>query len=152
MGSDAKNAAARAGSTGGYRRRFAESELLLPQPHALKPGVGLLQAPAVIGLEHIGDGDHQIKRAAVIAATADGTALQGVGELEKLQFSEPVALLKGSQGVVLLVGQAAHCRGAIGLSLDQRTDEGRDALKEGEQRGWREAPKGSNSSCARQRV
>jgi len=93
-----------AGSTGGYRRRFAESELLLPEPHAFEPGVGLLNASAVIGLEHIGDGDHQIERAAVVAAAGDCVALQGVGELEKLQFSEPVTLLKGSKGVVLLVG------------------------------------------------
>ena len=108
MGSDARNAAAMAGSTGGYRRRFVESELLLPEPHALEPGIGLLNAPAVIGLEHIGDGNHQIKRAAVIAATADGTALQGIGELEEVELCEPVTLLKGGKGVVLLIGQAAE--------------------------------------------
>ena len=94
-------------------------EFLFVEPHSLEPAIGLLKTPAVIGLEHIGDGDHQIKRAAVVAATGDGTALQGVGELQELQLSEPVTLLKGSQGVVLLVRQAAQCRGAIGLSLEQ---------------------------------
>ena len=75
MGSDARNAAARAGSTGGYRRRFVESDLLLPEPHALEPGIGLLKAPAVIALEHVGDGEHQVKGAAVVAAACDGGAL-----------------------------------------------------------------------------
>jgi len=96
MGSDAKNAAAMAGSTGGYRRRFVESELLLPEPHALEPGLGLLDAPAVVCLKDVGDGDHQIKRAAVIAATADRAALEGVGELQEFELRQPVALLKGS--------------------------------------------------------
>jgi len=91
-----------------YRRRFVESELLLPEPHALQPGIGLLSAPAVIGPEHIGDGNHQIKRAAVIAATAGGTALKGIGELEKFELCEPVTLLKGCKGMVLLIGQTAE--------------------------------------------
>ena len=105
MASDAKNAAAMAGSTGGYRRRFAESELLLPQPHALEPGIGLLKAPAVIALEHIGDGKHQIERAAVVPTTADGGALQGIGELQEFELCQPVALLKSGQGVVMLLGR-----------------------------------------------
>jgi hypothetical protein len=103
MGSDARNAAATAGSTGGYRRRFVESELLLPEPHALEPGIGLLKAPAVIGFQHVGDGEHQVECTAVVATTGDGGALQGIGELEQLEFGEPVTLLKGGQGVVLFV-------------------------------------------------
>jgi len=90
-----------------HQREIARSELLLPEPHALKPGVGLLQASAVIGLQNIGNGDHQIECAAVVAAAAVRAALQGVGELEKLQFSEPVTLLKSRKSVVLLVRQAA---------------------------------------------
>ena len=35
------------------------SELLLPEPHALEPGIGLLNAPAVISLEHVGDGEQR---------------------------------------------------------------------------------------------
>ena len=103
MGSDARNAAAMAGSTGGYRRRFVESELLLPEPHALEPGIGLFKAPAVIALENIGDGKHQIKGTAVVAAAGDGGALQGIGELQEFELCQPVALLKSGQGVVLLV-------------------------------------------------
>jgi hypothetical protein len=63
-----------------------ESELLLPQPHALKPGIGLLKAPAVIALEHIGDGEHQIKGAPVVAPSGDGVALQRIGELEEFEL------------------------------------------------------------------
>jgi hypothetical protein len=119
MGSDARNAAVMAGSTGGYRRRSEESELLFPEPHALEPGIGLLKAPAVIALENIGDGEHQVEGAAVIAATADGTALQGIGELQKLQLSEPVTLLKGSKRVVLLIRKAAELGRAAGLPLEE---------------------------------
>jgi hypothetical protein len=36
----------------------AASDLLLPEPHPLKPGIGLLKAPAVIGFQNVGDGDH----------------------------------------------------------------------------------------------
>jgi hypothetical protein len=68
----------------------------------------LIKAPAVIGLEHVGDGEHQVERAPVVATAADGVALQSIGELEQLQFRQPVALLKGSKGVVLLVGQATE--------------------------------------------
>ena len=75
MGSDARNAAAMAGSTGGYRRRFGESDLLLPEPHALQPGIGLLKAPAVIALENVGDGEHEIERAPVVATAGHGRAL-----------------------------------------------------------------------------
>jgi hypothetical protein len=88
-----------------YRRRSEQSELFFPEPHALKPGIGLLKAPAVIALEHVGDGEHQVKGAPVVAAAGDGGPLQGIGELQELQLSEPVALLKSGQGVVLLVGR-----------------------------------------------
>ncbi len=150
MGSDARNAAAMAGSTGGYRRRFVESELFLPEPHALEPGVGLLKAPAVIGLENIGDGEHQVERAFVISTAADGRALQGIGELQELEFSQPVALLKGSQGVILLASQFPAIGKAAARPLDQRMEESSDALKEDEQSRLHEAPKGSDSPCARQ--
>ena len=157
MGSDARNAAARAGSTGGYRRRFGESELLLPEPHALEPGVGLLEAPAVITLEHIGDGEHQIERTAVVTTAGDGGALQGVGELEELELDQPVALLKGGEGVVLLVGRqltggARERRGRPGgCSWPEPADhrqqggqEGQTETEEGEQKESREALKGSD--------
>ena len=103
MGSDARTAAARAGSTGGYRRRFGESELLPPQPHALEPGIGLLKAPAVIALEHVGDGEHQIKGTAVVPAAVDGGPLKCIGQLQEFKFRQPVTLLKGGEGMVLVV-------------------------------------------------
>ena len=83
--------------------RSEPSKLLLLEPHALKPGIGLLKAPAVIALENIGDGEHQVKCTAVVAATCDGGALQGISELEEFELRQPVALLKGSEGVILLV-------------------------------------------------
>ena len=150
MGSDARNAAVMAGSTGGYRRRSEESELLLPKPHALEPGVGLLKAPAVIALENIGDGEHQVERAPVVATAADGLALHGIGELEQIELREPVALLKCSQGVILLASQFPAIGKAAARPLDQRTEESSDALKEDEQSRLHEAPKGSDSPCARQ--
>ncbi len=61
----------------------------------------MLNAPTVIGLETIGDGKHQFKGAFVVSATGDGSVLQDIGELEDLQFSEPIALFKVSKGVVL---------------------------------------------------
>ena len=57
----------------------------------------------MIALENIGDGKHQIKGTAVVAAAGDGGALQGIGELQELELCQPVALLKGCKGVVLLV-------------------------------------------------
>ena len=49
----------------------------------------------MIALENIGDGEHQIEGATVIATAADGGALQSIGELEQIEFRQPVALLKG---------------------------------------------------------
>lgn len=100
-------------------RLLVRSELLLAKPHAFQPGVGLLQAPAVMALEHIGYGDHQVKGTVVVAASGDGCPLQSIGELEKLQFSEPVTLLKGSKGVVLLIRKAAELGRAAGLPLEE---------------------------------
>ena len=83
--------------------RSEPSKLLLLEPHALKPGIGLLEAPSVIALEDVGDGEHQVERAFVISTTADRAVLQGIGELQEFQLRQPVALLKGSEGVILLV-------------------------------------------------
>ena len=61
----------------------------------------------MIGLEDIGDGEHQIERAFVVFTAADRAALQGIGELQEFELRKPVALFKGSKGVVLLVRQGA---------------------------------------------
>lgn len=65
----------------GYRRRLAgpgrRSELFIPEAHAIEPGIGLLQVPAVIGFEDIGDGDHQIKEPALIKTLLRGRLAQG---------------------------------------------------------------------------
>jgi hypothetical protein len=88
-------------------------------------------------------------KAAVVTAAADGGALQGIGELEQIELRQPVALLKGSQGVILLVSQFPAIGEAAARLLDQRTEEGSDALKEDEQGSVSEAPKGSDTPCAR---
>ena len=71
----------------GYPRHFVPSKLLLPEPHALKPGIGLLEAPSVIALEDVGDGEHQIERAPVVVhSRVMAVVLKGIGELEQLKF------------------------------------------------------------------
>ena len=80
-------------------------ELCLPEPHALEPGIGLLKAPAMIGFQHVADGDHHIEGAAVVTAAGDGGALQSRAQLQEIQFRQPVALLKGGKSVVLLEGR-----------------------------------------------
>ena len=53
--------------------------------------------PAVIALEHIGDGDHHVERFGVVAAAAQGLAVQGLTELQQFELRQPVALLTGRQ-------------------------------------------------------
>ena len=85
-----------------------ESELLLPEPHAHQPGLGLLDRPAVISFQDIRDADHQIKGPAVVGAAGEGIALQGLTKLEEIQLRQPVALLKGGEGVLLLEGSGSR--------------------------------------------
>ncbi len=59
----------------------------------------------MIALEDVRDGEHQIKGASVIAAPGYGGPLKSIGELQEFELSQPVALLKSGQGVVLLVGR-----------------------------------------------
>jgi hypothetical protein len=70
------------GSEQGYRRPLAgqrgrQSELFIPEAHAIEPGIGLLEVPTVIGFEHIGDGDHQIKEPALIKTLLRSGLAQG---------------------------------------------------------------------------
>ena len=104
----------------------------------------------MIAFEQVGDTDHHIKGGVVVTALGKGAAVQGIAQVEEIQFREPVALLKGSQGVILLASQFPEIGGAAARPLDQRTEEGSDALKEDEQRSVSEAPKGSDSPSANQ--
>ena len=61
----------------------------------------MLKTPTVISLQNVGNGEHQVESTAVVAAAGDSGALQGIGELEQIELRQPVALLKGSQGVIL---------------------------------------------------
>ena len=114
------------------------SELLLPEPHPHQPGLGLLDRPAVIGFQDVSDADHQVKSPAVVGAASEGIALQGLAELQEIELRQPVALLKGGEGMLLLEG--IGLRGNSGRSwrastgvLQQGSQDGESALKEGEQ-------------------
>lgn len=117
------------------RRRSEESELVFfPEPHAHQPRLGLLDGPAVIGLEDIRDADHEVKSAAVVGAKGEGRSLQGLTELEQVEFSQPVALLKGGNGVLLLQERGGGLNGtsksAGGPVLREATKDREGALNE----------------------
>jgi len=111
----------------------------------------LLEAPAVIALEDVGDGEHQVERAFVISIAADGIALQRSGELKQFELRQPIALLKGGKGVVEL--KRAELVGGAGLrTLQQRAQPRDEALNRGEQRTWGKAPKGSDTPFATRQI
>lgn len=149
MGAEAEIRCGVAGSSGGYRRWPVRligvfrpsSELRLPHPHARQPGLGLREGPAVVGLEDIGDGEHHVERLAVVAAALTGGALQGLAELEQLELLEPVALLKGREGVALLLLQERLMgrRGGAAGALPQASQAGQQR-GQGEQEGSRSGP------------
>ena len=56
----------------------------------------MLGAPAVIAFEQAGDTNHHIKDDVVAATVFQGTALQGIAQVEEIKFNELIALLKGS--------------------------------------------------------
>ena len=86
----------------------------------------------MIALEKIGDGEHQVKGTAVVAAAVDGGPLQGVGELQEFELRQPVALLNGSKGLVLLVRQATELGRASARPLELLS------LLRGRQSEWRQ--------------
>ena len=87
------------------------SELLLPEPHPHQPGLGLLDCPAVIGFQNVRDADHQVKSTAVVGAASEGIALEGLAKLEQIQLRQPITLLKGGEGVLLLEGSGFRGNG-----------------------------------------
>ena len=91
-------------------------ELLAPQPHPRQPGLRLLKTPAVIGLQHIGDRDHQVKGPGVIAIALECFQLKPLRELEQIELGQPIPLLKGRERV------AARIRLGCG-GVDERQSE-----------------------------
>ncbi|MFM8937306.1 MAG: hypothetical protein ACKOE9_10175, partial [Vulcanococcus sp.] len=55
----------------------------------------------MVGLEDIGDGDHQVERLAVVAAALTGGTPESLTELEQLKLLQPGALLKRGKGMPL---------------------------------------------------
>ena len=103
----------------------------------------------MIGFEHIGDGDHHVERLAVVTAALAGGALQALTELEQLELLEPVALLKGGEGVpMLLVLQRLRGwpRGAAGAlpETGQTGQQGGQREQEGSRSGADRVPARDN--------
>ena len=103
----------------------------------------------MIGFEHIGDGDHHVERLAVVTAALAGGALQALTELEQLELLEPVALLKGGEGVpMLLVLQRLRGwpRGAAGAlpETGQTGQQGGQREQEGSRSGPDRVPARDN--------
>ncbi len=97
----------------------------------------------MIAFEQVGDTDHHIKGSVVVAAIGKGAAMQGVTQVEEIQFRKPVALLKGSKGMELLAGGPAN-GGAGLLLLEQGSKQGEGSVEDGEQGKRRMALKGSD--------
>ena len=64
--------------------------------------------------------------------------------MEEIQFREPVALLKGSKGMELLAGKQVAGR-AGSLLLEQRADQRKGFVEDGEQGKRCRALKGSDT-------
>ena len=96
----------------------------------------------MIGFQNVGNADHQIKGPAVVGAASEGIALQGLTKLEEIQLRQPVALLKGGEGVLLLEGSGfrGDSRRAGAGALQQRSQERESASEESELGQGREAP------------
>ena len=69
--------------------------------------------------------------------------MQGVTQVEEIQFREPVALLKGSKGMELPAGKQVS--GVAGLLLlEQGANQGEGSVEDGEQDKRSKALKGSD--------
>jgi hypothetical protein len=97
----------------------------------------------VIAFEQVGDTDHHIKGGVVVAALGKGAALQGIAQVEEIQFREPIALLKGSKGMELPAWKQVSGRVGL-LLLEQGSKQGEGSVKDGEQGKRRMALKGSD--------
>ena len=97
----------------------------------------------MIGFEQVGNTDHHIKGGVVVAALGKGAAMQGIAQVEEIQFREPVALLKGSKGMELPAGKQGS-GGAGLLLLEQGANQGEGSVEDGEQGKRCKALKGSD--------
>jgi hypothetical protein len=87
----------------------------------------------VIAFEQIGDADHHIKGGVVVTALGQSAAMQGIAQVEEIQFREPVALLKGSKGMVVLAWKQVSGGPRRLLLLEQGANQGKGPVEDGEQ-------------------
>ena len=87
----------------------------------------------MIALEQISDTDHHIKAGVVVAALGTGAVMEGIAQVEEIQFSEPIALLKGGKGMELLKGWEVAGAGLVlvelGAKQSERSMEDREQCK-----------------------
>ena len=103
----------------------------------------MLGAPAVIAFEQVGYTDHHIKGGVVVTALGKGAALQGIAQVEEIQFRKPVTLLKGGKGMELLAGKQVASEAGL-LLLEQGANQGEGSVEDGEQDKRCKALKGSD--------
>ena len=97
----------------------------------------------MVAFEQVGNTDHHIKGCVVVTAVGQSAALQGIAQVEEIQFCEPIALLKGGKGMELPAGK--QVRGGAGLLLvEQGANQGEGSVEDGEQDKRCKALKGSD--------
>jgi hypothetical protein len=70
--------------------------------------------------------------------------MQGIAQVEEIQFREPIALLKGSKGMELPAWKQVRGGPRRVLLLEQGANQGEGAVEDGEQGKRRMALKGSD--------
>ena len=100
----------------------------------------------MVAFEQVGNTDHHIKGGVVVTPLGKGTALQGIAQVEEIQFREPVALLKGGKGMELPAWKQVSGRVGL-LLLEQGSKQGEGSVKDGEQGKRCKALKGSDPSA-----
>ena len=98
----------------------------------------------MIAFEQVGDTDHHIKGGVVVAALGKGAAMQGIAQVEEIQFREPIALLKGSKGMELPAWKQVSGGPRRLLMLEQGANQGEGSVDDGEQGKRCMALKGSD--------
>ena len=87
----------------------------------------------MIAFEQVGNTDHRIKGCVVVAALGTGAALQGIAQVEEIQFRKPIAMLKGSKGMELPAWKQVSGGPRRQLLQGQGANQGAGSVEDGEQ-------------------